>query len=47
MVERLLAEIELNKGNAAAVQAVVDQFRANNDATDAAILKGTIADPDA
>jgi hypothetical protein len=45
MVDRLLAEIEANKTNPAALQAVVDKFRENNDKTVASVLKGTIADP--
>lgn len=46
MVDKLLAAItEANAGVQPAVDAVVEQFRSNNDKLNASVLKGTIADP--
>lgn len=45
LVEAFATEIEAVKGDADAVQAVVDQFRTANDVLEAAVVKHTPADP--
>lgn len=47
LINALLAEVEANKGNPAAVQAVVDRFRAANDKLAAAVAAGTPGAPPA
>jgi hypothetical protein len=41
LMERLFQEVEANKANPQAIQAVVDRFRASNDALSAAVATNT------
>lgn len=45
LLEHLFAEFEANKNNPAAIQALVDEFRADIDAEVAAITANTPAEP--
>jgi len=44
LITRLLADIEANKGAPAAIQAIVDQYRAQTDALAASVAAGTPAE---
>lgn len=44
LMERLFQEVEANKANPAAIQAVVDRFRASNDTLAQAVAANTPAD---
>ncbi len=45
LINRLLADVEAAKGDPAAVQAVVDAYKAQTDALAAAVAAGTPVDP--
>lgn len=47
LITQLMNEVEANKGNPAAIQAVVDRVRAANDKLSAAVAAGTTAPPSA
>lgn len=44
LIAKLAAEVEANKNNPAALQALVDRLRASNDALSAAVAANTPAD---
>lgn len=44
LLDQLMAEVEANKGDPAAIQAIVDRVRASNDKLSAAVAKNTPAD---
>lgn len=47
LITRLMNEVEANKANPAAIQALVDRVRASNDSLAASVAAGTPADPGA
>jgi hypothetical protein len=45
LLKRLFDEVEANKNNPAAIQAIVDRVRASNDALTAAVSANTPSEP--
>lgn len=46
LIARLVTELEANKSNPAAIQALADRLRANNDALSAAVAANTPGEPE-